>query len=74
DQVNLVISKGPPPITVPRVVTLDRAAAVAQLEALGLKVVVKNQLPVVVFQRVYSQDPEPGTVVAKGSTVTLTLV
>lgn len=74
DQVNLVISKGPPPITVPRVVTLDRAAAVAQLEALGLKVVVKNQLPVVVFQRVYSQDPEPGTVVAKGSTVTITLV
>lgn len=72
--VALVISKGPPPVTVPNVVTMDRASAVARLKALGLKVAVRNQLPVVVVGRVYSQDPGPGTVVPKGTTITITLV
>ncbi len=72
--VALVISKGPPPVTVPSVVTMDRNSAVARLKSLGLKVVVRNQLPVVVVGRVYSQDPAPDTVVPKGTTVTITLV
>ncbi len=73
-EVNLVVSKGPPPVTVPNVVTMDRDSAVAKLKSLGLKVIVRNQLPVVVVGRVYSQDPGPGTVLPKGSTVTITLV
>lgn len=72
--VALVVSKGPPPVTVPSVVTMDRNSAVARLKSLGLKVVVRNQLPVVVVGRVYSQDPAPDTVVPKGTTVTITLV
>ncbi len=72
--VSLVVSKGPPPVTVPNVVTMDRDSAVAKLKSLGLRVVVRNQLPVVVIGRVYSQDPGPGTVLPKGSTVTITLV
>lgn len=72
--VKLVISKGPPPVTVPSVVAMDRNSAVARLQALGLKVSVQNRLPLVVVGRVYSQNPSPGTVVPKGSTVTITLV
>ena len=72
--VSLVVSKGPPPVTVPSVVAMDRASAVAKLQSLGLKVSVRNQLPVVVVGRVYSQNPSPGTVIPKGSTVTITLV
>ncbi len=73
-EVSLVVSKGPPPVTVPSVVTMDRDSAVAKLKSLGLKVVVRNQLPVVVVGRVYSQNPGPGTVLPKGSTITITLV
>lgn len=72
--VELVISKGPPPVTVPNVVTMSKDDAIARLQSLGLKVVTQGQLPVVVIGRVYSQDPGGGTTVPKGSTVTLTLV
>ena len=72
--VSLVVSKGPPPVTVPNVVGSNRADAVAELRALGLTPVVQNQLPVVVIGRVYSQDPGPGTVVPRGTTITITLV
>lgn len=73
-EVSMVISKGPPPVTVPNVIATDRDSAVAKLKAAGLKVVVRNQLPLVVVGRVYGQTPSPGTVVDKGSTVTITLV
>lgn len=72
--VELVISKGPPPVTVPNVVTMSKDDAVTRLQSLGLKVITQGQLPVVVIGRVYSQDPSGGTTVPKGSTVTLTLV
>lgn len=72
--VELIVSKGPPPVVVPDVVTMDQGSAVAALEAAGLKVVVINQLPVVVVGRVYSQDPAPGTTVTKGTTITITMV
>ncbi len=74
DTVTLIVSKGPPPVTVPNVVTMDTSSATARLKAAGLKVVVKNRLPVVVLGRVYSQDPGSGAVVPKGSTVTITIV
>ncbi len=73
-EVALVVSKGPPPVTVPNVVGSSRDDAIAELRALGLKPVVQNQLPVVVISRVYSQDPAPGSVIPLGSTVTITLV
>lgn len=73
-EVSLVVSKGPPPVTVPNVVGSSRDDAVAELRALGLKPIVRNQLPVVVIGRVYSQDPGPGAVVPRGTTITITLV
>lgn len=73
-EVSLVVSKGPPPVTVPNVVGSSRDDAVAELRALGLKPVVQNRLPVVVISRVYSQDPGPGSVVPRGTTITITLV
>jgi serine/threonine protein kinase/beta-lactam-binding protein with PASTA domain len=73
-EVALVISKGPPPVTVPNVVGSSRDDAAAELRALGLTPVVQNQLPVVVISRVYSQDPAPGTVVSRGTTITITIV
>ena len=60
--------EGPPPVTVPSVVAMDRNSAVAKPQSLGLKVSVRNQLPVVVVGRVYSQSPSPGSVVPRGST------
>jgi beta-lactam-binding protein with PASTA domain len=59
---------------VPNVVGSSRDDAVAELRALGLKPVVQNRLPVVVISRVYSQDPGPGSVVPRGTTITITLV
>jgi beta-lactam-binding protein with PASTA domain len=59
---------------VPNVVGSSRDDAVAELRALGLKPVVQNRLPVVVISRVYSQDPRPGSVVPRGTTITITLV
>jgi len=73
-EVSLVVSKGPPPVTVPNVVGSSRDDAVAELQGLGLTPVVQNQLPVVVIGRVYSQSPAPGSSVPRGSTVTITLV
>lgn len=72
--IELLVSKGPPPVVVPNVVTMSKDDAIARLRGLGLKVETNQQLPVVVIGRVYSQDPGPGTSVPKGSTVTLTLV
>ncbi len=74
DTVNLVVSKGPPPVTIPRVVGLSRDAAVARLTALGLKVRIAKLGPTIVLNTVYSQYPGDGTVVRKGDTVTITLV
>lgn len=74
DTVNLVVSKGPPPVTIPRVVGLSRSAAVAKLTAVGLKVRIAKLGPTIVLNTVYSQYPGDGTVVHKGDTVTITLV
>jgi serine/threonine-protein kinase len=68
--VALVISKGPPPVQVPRVVDLREAEAVAALQRVGLGANVQRA-PVVVLGRVYSQDPAAGATVPKGTTVTI---
>jgi serine/threonine-protein kinase len=72
DTVEMVVSKGPPPVTVPNVVDMPRADAVAKLEAMGFDVEISEGF-VTPLNRVYSQDPVPGAVVAAGSTITLSI-
>lgn len=74
DAVELIVSKGPPPVDVPDVVGLSRSAAIDKLQAAGLDVQTTNRLPVVILDKVYSQTPGGGTSVPRGSTITLTLV
>ncbi len=71
--VTLVISKGPPPVTVPALLDLTRADAVRQLKKLGLKpkVVVNDNTR---LGRVYQQNPSAGTQIPRGSSVTLTII
>jgi serine/threonine-protein kinase len=72
--VNVVLSKGPPPVTVPNVVDLDRDVAVSKLKAAGLEVKIEEPLNVTPLNRVLKQTPAAGTVVPKGSTVTIQIV
>ncbi len=74
DTVTVVVSKGPPPVPVPDVVRLGTSEAKAKLQAAGFKVVVRNQLPVVMFNRVYSQYPGAGSQAPRGSTITINIV
>lgn len=71
--VDLVVSKGPPPVEVPSLVDLRRSQAVALLTKLGLvpKIVAAGFTP---LNRVFSQDPPAGTMIPKGSVVTIRIV
>jgi serine/threonine-protein kinase len=71
--VELVVSKGPPLVTVPNVVGRNEAEARAALEDAGFVVSVNKPLGFVVFG-VNSQNPRGGTKAPKGSTVTITVV
>ncbi|WGL53841.1 Stk1 family PASTA domain-containing Ser/Thr kinase [Nocardioides sp. BP30] len=74
DTVTLLVSKGPPVVTIPgglRGSGVDDATS--KLEALGLKVVVKHSEFYAGLGYVISVDPGSGTEVRKGSTVTLSL-
>jgi serine/threonine-protein kinase len=73
DTVQLVVSKGPPLVTVPRVVGMGEAQARAELEAAGFRVSVSKPLGTAIFG-VNSQNPRGGTEAPKGSTVTITVV
>jgi serine/threonine-protein kinase len=73
DTVTLVVSKGPPLVTVPDVVGMGEDEARAKLQEAGFKVAVDKPLPFVVFG-VNSQNPRGGTQAPKGSTVTITVV
>lgn len=72
-RVELVVSKGPPPVTVPNLIDMPRNRAVNELRRLGLvpRVVEAAATP---LKRVYSQDPAPGTSVPRGSTVTIRII
>jgi serine/threonine protein kinase/beta-lactam-binding protein with PASTA domain len=72
DSVGLIVSKGAPVVSVPDVVDLPRAEAVAAIEAAGLKPVISEGV-VTPLDRVFSQDPEGGSSVPKGSQVTLSI-
>jgi len=72
-RVSLVVSKGPPPVTVPNLVDMPRAKAVNTLRRLGLRVnVVEGDFSP--LNRVISQDPSAGTKIPKGSTVTIRII
>lgn len=72
-RVSLVVSKGPPPVTVPNLIDMNKDRAVASLEALGLraKVIQGAATP---LDRVYSQDPPAGSRIPRGSTVTIRVI
>ncbi len=72
-RVALVVSKGPPPVTVPNLVDMPRQKAITTLRGLGLRpnVVEGDFSP---LNRVISQDPAPGSEVPKGSTVTIRII
>jgi serine/threonine-protein kinase len=70
-KVSVVISLGMPYVTVPNLAYKNWDQAVAALDELGLKAAKDGLAVLGLVQRT---DPEPGTEVRKGSTVTLVLV
>jgi eukaryotic-like serine/threonine-protein kinase len=71
--VELVVSKGPPPVEVPNLIDLRRKAAVEALERLGLRAQIDDG-EFTRLNRVFDQSPSPGEMVPRGSTVTLRIV
>ena len=72
-KVALVVSKGPPPVTVPNLIDMNKNKAIAALRNLGLKANVV-QGAATPLNRVYSQDPKAGAQVPKGSSVTIRVI
>jgi serine/threonine-protein kinase len=70
--IEIVVSKGPAPVTVPDVTDMSVEDATDDLERLGLKVSV-SYVDSMEDGIVINQSPLPGTQVAKGTTVTLTV-
>jgi serine/threonine-protein kinase len=74
DTVELVVSKGPVLVEVPRVRGVGVAEATASLEAAGFEVRTQNSDVYVGLEFVVSSDPAQGTMAPQGSVVTLSLV
>lgn len=73
--VTLVLSTGPVPVRIPwSVIGSSATSATAQLAALGLRVTVAHSLLWVGLNRVVSVSVLPGSTVAQGSTIVLTVV
>ncbi|GAA1895631.1 Stk1 family PASTA domain-containing Ser/Thr kinase [Lapillicoccus jejuensis] len=73
DTVTIVVSKGPVMVAVPQVVGKQRDEATQLLKAAGFQVAYQEILGGF-FGTVRGSDPGAGTMVRKGSTVTLTIV
>lgn len=71
--VELVVSKGPPPVEVPNLIDLRRKAAVEALERLGLRAQIDDG-EFTRLNRVFDQSPSPGQMVPRGSTVTIRII
>ena len=70
--VNLVVSKGPAPVPVPKVVGKSQAQATSALTNAGLKVTSSQDWSKTISAgNVISSDPAAGVVVPKGGTVTI---
>jgi serine/threonine-protein kinase len=74
DEVELLVSLGPELVEVPNVVAFGVDDAVATLEAAGFEVEQQNAPGYLGIGYVFSMDPEAGTELPKGSTVTIFLV
>ncbi|MFP7760281.1 Stk1 family PASTA domain-containing Ser/Thr kinase [Marisediminicola sp. LYQ85] len=73
DTLTLAVSDGPAPVTVPEVNDLPRDEAIAALEGLGLDVSYNPLFAPFSGARATGTDPEAGTVLPRGSSVTLFL-
>ena len=73
DEIDLVVSKGPPLVEVPNVFNYDQDSAIQSLEAAGFAVDVQQSDNYVGFNRVGAQSPSGGDVAPEGSTVTIYL-
>lgn len=71
--VEVVVSKGPPPVTVPNLVDMPRKKAIAALKKIGLQAKVEVGA-VAPLNRVISQSPAAGTEIPKGSSVTIRII
>lgn len=71
--VEIVVSKGPPPVEVPDLIDLRRKAAVNELERLGLQAEIDDG-EFTRLNRVFDQSPSPGEMVPRGTTVVLRIV
>ena len=74
DTVELVVSKGPELVAIPRVRAMGVGAATARLEELGFEVETEESRGYLGLGYVYAVSPGEGEQVPKGSTVTLILV
>lgn len=72
-EVELITSKGPPPVEVPNLIDLPKAKAISVLKGLGLKPKVL-EAAATPLNRVYSQDPPAGTMLPKGSSVIIRII
>ena len=71
--VEIVVSKGPPPVEVPDLIDERRKAAVNELERLGLKAQIDDG-EFTRLNRVFDQSPAAGEMVPRGSTVVLRII
>lgn len=71
--VDVIVSKGPPPVTVPNLTDMPRARAVSTLRNLGLKVRV-DAGSFTRLNRVIDQTPAAGSQVPRGTTVTIKII
>ncbi len=74
DTVELTVSKGPELVEVPRVVAMGQGAAANLLKRAGFKVKYKESASYLGLHYVLRSDPPRGSMVPKGSTITLYLV
>lgn len=71
--VDVLVSKGPPPVEVPNLIDMRKKDALAALSRLGLVAKVE-QGAVTPLNRVLNQSPGPGATVPKGSTVIIRII
>ena len=72
--VSIVLSTGPPLVLVPDVVGMSTSDARKALKDAGFKVHTYNELPRVLLDTVYTENPGGGSKAPKGSTVNLGIV
>ena len=71
--VEIVVSKGPPPVEVPDLIDMRQDNAVAELERLGLVAEIDDGA-VTRLNRVFDQSPSPGEFVPRGTSVILRII